>query len=57
MTTKPAPNPVFERIAKEHLRIETLVRRKSDSLDFHDVAVWSIEAALQAAFDAGKASA
>ncbi len=26
-------------IAKEHLKIETLETRKSDSLDFYDVAV------------------
>ncbi len=57
MTTQPAPDPLFERIAQEHLRIETLVTRKRDGLDFHEVAVWSIEKALQAAFDAGKASA
>lgn len=57
MTTQPAPNPLFERIALEQLGIETLVTRKSDSLDFHDLAVWSIERALQAAFEAGKAAA
>lgn len=56
MTTQPATNPVFERIAREQLGIETLVTRKSDSLDFHDLAVWSIERALQAAFDAGRAA-
>ncbi|MES2685723.1 MAG: hypothetical protein V4706_02815 [Pseudomonadota bacterium] len=57
MTTQPTPNPLFERIAREHLHVETLVTRKMDGLDFHEVAVWSIEAALQAAYDAGKASA
>jgi hypothetical protein len=30
-------------IAREHLRIETLDERKSDSLDFHDVFVWGVE--------------
>ena len=40
-------------IASEHLGISTLKTRNSDSLDFHNVAVWQIEAALRAAFDAG----
>lgn len=57
MTSQPTPNPLFERIAREHLHVETLVRRNRDSLDFHEVSVWSIEQSLQAAFDAGKASA
>lgn len=46
---------ILEHIARHHLGVETLQTRKSDRLDFHDVAVWSIEAALQAAFEAGKA--
>jgi hypothetical protein len=45
---------VFEAIAREHLRIETLERRKSDSLDFHEVAVWALRDALAAAFEAGR---
>jgi hypothetical protein len=40
-------------IAKEHLRLETLETRRSDSLDFHEHAVWCIRAALEAAFLAG----
>ena len=43
-------------IAKEHLSIETLACRNSDSLDFHDVSVWSAQAALEAAYRAGEAS-
>ena len=43
-------------IANEHLSIETLEERKSDSLDFHDVSVWGVKAALEAAFEAGKQS-
>jgi YD repeat-containing protein len=43
----------IQQLAREHLRIETLEARKSDRLDFHDVAVWSIEKALDAAFSAG----
>ena len=44
-------------IAKEQLRIDTLKTRNSDSLDFHDVAVWSVKAALEAAYRAGLAAA
>ena len=40
-------------IAQKHLGIETLETRKSDSLDFHDVAVWCLRDALEAAFNAG----
>lgn len=43
----------FEKIAKEHLFIETLEERKRDSLDFHDVSVWGVEKALKAAYDLG----
>lgn len=47
-------NQVLEAIAKKHLRIDTLQAQDSDSADFHDLAVWSIEAALQAAYEAGQ---
>jgi len=40
-------------IAKKHLSFETLETRNSDSLDFHDVAVWSLKEALQEAYEAG----
>lgn len=40
-------------IAKKHLSIDTLASQRSDRLDFHDLAVWSIEQALEAAFQAG----
>lgn len=45
---------LFTQIAQQHLNIETLVERKSDSLDFHDVAVWSVKDALEAAYEAGR---
>jgi hypothetical protein len=44
---------LFESIALDHLFIETLQTRHRDSLDFHDVSVWGVKSALQAAFDAG----
>ena len=40
-------------IAQKHIGIETLETRRSDSLDFHDTAVWCIKDALEAAFRAG----
>ena len=43
-------------IALDILRIETLERRCGDELDFYDRAVWTIEAALQAAYEAGRNS-
>lgn len=45
---------LFTQIAQQHLNIETLVERKSDGLDFHDVAVWSVKDALEAAYEAGR---
>jgi hypothetical protein len=44
---------LLARIAEKHLGLETLETRNSDSLDFHDLAVWSIHDALEAAFKAG----
>jgi hypothetical protein len=45
------------RIALEHCRIETLEERRSDRLDFHDVSVWILKAALEAAYLEGVAHA
>jgi hypothetical protein len=47
----------IERIARDILRINTLETRKSDSLDFHEVAVWTIKEALEAAYRAGETGA
>ena len=44
---------LIEDIAKQHLGLSTLETRRSDSLDFHDVAVWCLRDALEAAFNAG----
>ena len=43
-------------IAQKHLDIETLDTRKSDRLDFHEVAVWNLKEALEAAYRAGQES-
>lgn len=47
----------FNQIALDHLFVETLETRHSDRLDFHEVSVWGIKSALQAAFDAGRKAA
>ncbi len=54
---EPTLDELLAAIAKETLHIDTLETRKSDSLDFHDVAVWSVKAALKAAYRAGLAAA
>jgi len=59
-TTKAAPIKIpayAAKIAKEILNLETLEPRNSDSLDFHDIGVWDIRKALEAAYDAGRAAA
>jgi Family of unknown function (DUF6900) len=43
----------LEAIARRHLRLVTLETRNSDSLDFHDVSVWGVRAALAEAYKAG----
>ena len=56
--TKTDPNAqrddLILEIAQRQFRIETLETRNWDRLDFHDVAVWAIRAALEEAFDAGR---
>lgn len=44
---------MLEGIAKRALDIPTLRPRKSDDLDFHEVAVWSLLEALRLAYAAG----
>jgi len=52
--TNAAPETLLAELALQHLGIETLTTRNSDSLDFHDVAVWAIRDALEAAWQAGR---
>ena len=44
-------------IAQRQFHLETLETRNWDRLDFHDVAVWAIRAALEEAFEAGRRAA
>ena len=46
-------NKLFEQIALKHFFIETLETQHSDRLDFHDVSVWAVKSALEAAYAAG----
>jgi hypothetical protein len=54
---QPTVDELLAAIAKEMLHIDTLETRNSDGLDFHDVAVWSVRDALEAAYSAGLAAA
>ena len=60
MTTKTAlakapSDALLLEIATKHFHsIETLETQNSDRLDFHDVAVWAIRAALEDAYEAGR---
>jgi hypothetical protein len=57
MFTKPEDDLLLQ-IARQHIAgLETLDDRKADDLDFHQIAVWTLKAALEAAFAAGRASA
>lgn len=47
---------LFEEIAHNILSIETLITRNSDSLDFHEVSIWSLRDALCLAYEAGSQS-
>ena len=47
-------NLELEKIAKAHLSIDTLKPQNSDRLDFHEVSVWGIAEALEAAYLLGR---
>ena len=44
----------IEKLAKEILHLDTLETRKSDELDFSEQAVWTLKAALEATYEAGR---
>jgi hypothetical protein len=50
---EPAVEQALQRIALDHLFIDTLDTRHSDRLDFHEVSVWGVKSALLAAYQAG----
>jgi hypothetical protein len=57
----PNQTPIAEqttaRIAAQYLLIDCLDTRNNDRLDFHELPIWAIRAALMAAYAAGRASA
>ena len=56
--TKALSEALLLEIAAKHFHtVETLETRNRDRLDFHDVAVWTIRAALEEAFEAGRRAA
>ena len=54
---QPEKQKLIEKIALDHLFIETLEIQHSDRLDFYDVSVWAIKSALEAAYAAGALAA
>ena len=44
---------ILTAIADRHLAIPTLLERRSDTLDFHEVSVWGVKDALWYAYQAG----
>ena len=52
-----AVQDLLEKIALDHLFIQNLETQMSDRLDFHEVSVWGVKSALQAAFEAGRMAA
>lgn len=56
-TTLKQKDQTLTQIAKKELCLETLETRNNDCQDFHDLAVWEIKAALEAAYKSGQQSA
>jgi len=53
-STPAAPEALILDIATRHFFVETLETRNRDRLDFHDVGVWAMRAALSEAYEAGR---
>ena len=49
-----ARDETLTEIATKILDLKTLDTRNSDRLDFHELSVWQIKKALEAAFTAGQ---
>ena len=56
MTDNEKRAKALEEIANDILGIDTLRTQSNDSLDFHEVSVWSLKAALEAAYRLGRDS-
>jgi len=55
--TDKALENLLQKIALDHLFIDTLQTRNSDCLDFHEVSVWGVKSALIASYEAGRQAA
>ena len=55
-TNNPRKNQTIAEIAATILGVETLATQNRDALDFHDLAVWNIQRALEAAYEVGRAA-
>ena len=55
--TDKALETLLQKIAMDHLFIETLETRNSDRLDSHEVSVWGVKNALMAAYEVGRQAA
>ena len=53
-TTTDTKDQQIAEIAARVLGIATLATQKSDRRDFHELAVWSIRKALEAAYETGR---
>jgi hypothetical protein len=51
------PAALLTQIASKHLCMATLETRDRGDLDFREVGVWNVKAALEAAYQAGRQSA
>lgn len=51
--TQKKMNALLNDLAKQHLGIQTLEYRRNGNLDYHEVGVCNIKAALEAAYRAG----
>lgn len=45
------------KIAQTHMGVKSFDVQGSDEIDFHDIATWSVETALQAAYNLGRSEA
>lgn len=53
MKTPITPEKILEIAQKNFYGITTIETRNSDSLDFHDTAIWCIRSAIEEAYMAG----
>ena len=56
ITIVPLTNMELLKIAKKHFHVDSFEERHLDSLDFHEVSIWSMERALKAAYELGQKS-